>query len=949
MNEFEFWQRWGIELNDRQFANAFTALGVLAPSSCGELKVDGDELPPPENAIMTTLSLLIHHPVNPWAYPRPSQSVEVGAYFTRLSILAPQAVAQSWEKVCGNISICPRFEVVGHPASELIRPWFRLLFEAAPENKAAYIKLDAQEGHLYLRWPLRLGYLPGNGAEESVRSARSHWPSNELTSSVRIDRENANCDILLFAGSSSQLLKTLLETPVPQKTNLFIVRGTFEDDLAAMGKRLSAIAAEARASGFVFLNSMVTDEVLGRAVNRFVENLSHNQPVDVAVSEAFAKSYLTDPVIFLSSDLATFQLEHVLEKIHRRLINLPKAARPQIESNSFLRMGIPVDSAKIDLTIPENAAKRLKEYKSAVRFDAESSGALGMAKMSKAIDLAETQVIEEKQQQRFLQEQMFIKREGKFVEERRAFLKGIPTLIRVRIGPLDGEWVTLEKGFPEEELPKDREEWRLTVVLTEPNHLREALRKNIMLPRSGPSTECEFRVPPGDHAIFEGRITVLHRGRVLQTAVLKGRVVGDEREITNDDQIFFTDILHVRAHIGDLEGRRQFDLAFVFNHTSNHRHRLTAISEDHAWVADLKAFDKITLSINSKLSRVAKVVEEYSGGIDSKNNQALLVELARIGRLLYGHIVTEQLQVPTNRPGIAAKEYIQVVSTRSDALIPLEFIYDCETPKKEATLCPSWQEALNEGTCKNDCRFDKSRKVCPLGFWGISKVIERHAMTPELARDGKDMFLQSEPTRDRDTLALSGTAVVAASKRVTAAEIRPVLAACKDRLGAAPQKAKDWEQWADLVAKYNPHVLLALPHTDGEGENASMEIGGVAIDSIDITEAYVRKPGGDSYPLVALLGCDTTGTALEYGSHVACLRWCGASVVIGTIATVFGKHAAKVATMLVRGLKPGEGQPERLGEVIRSIKRQALLQGMLMPLCIVAFGDADWKLSGKES
>jgi hypothetical protein len=948
MNEFGFWQRWGLELDDEQFANAFLVLGVLATSPFMKDRFSSEK--DLQKVLLATLKLSQEKDkLLPWRFPKRNQHAKIGNEKIFLFGLNPCQVANAWKDIVSGTAIAPRVQILSYPLTEGVRPWFRMLFEANPPVRAAHIVFDTAKVRPHLKWPLRLGFLPGNAAEESVQKARFLWPSNELTSTVRIDRENANCDVLLFTGSSSQLLKTLLETPVPQKTNLFIVRGTFEDDLTAMNQRLSAIAAESHASGFIFLNSPVTDEILGRAMNRFVENLSHNQPVDVAVSEAFKKSYPTDPAIFLSRDLATFQIEHVLEKIHTRLMSLPKEARPQIESDSFDRMGIPVDKDKDDLTIPENAAKKLKEYKGTLIFEHEDSGAWSIAKMAKAIDHAESQVIDEKQQQRFLQERIFIKKEGKFVEEHRAFQKGVPTLIRMRIGPPDEKWESLEKGFPEEKLPKDREEWRLTVVLTEPNHLKEPLRGTIKLSKSGPSTDCEFRIQPGEYSIFEGRITVLHRGRVLQTGVLKARVVANEREISIDDKISFADILHVRAHIGDLEGRRQFDLAFVSNHTDDHRPRLTAIAKNHAWIVDLKAFDKITLSINSKLSRVAKLVKEYSGGLDSKNNRVLFVELARLGRLLYSYIVTEQLQAPTNRPGLVSKEYIQVVSTRSDALVPLEFIYDCETPEKNATLCPSWRKALSEGTCRTGCKTNKRSYVCPLGFWGVSKVIERHAMTPELARDGKNLFLQSEPTRNRDTLALSGTAVVAASKRVTAVELKPVLTACRDRLGVMPQKAKDWKQWTDLVANYNPRVLLALPHTDGEGENASMEIGGAVIESIDITEAYIRKPGGDNYPLVALLGCDTTGTALEYGSHVASFRWNGASVVIGTIATVFGKHAAKVAAMLVRGLMSGNDQPERLGEVIRSIKRQALLQGMLMPLCIVAFGDADWKLKRRKN
>jgi hypothetical protein len=70
----------------------------------------------------------------------------------------------------------------------------------------------------------------------------------------------------------------------------------------------------------------------------------------------------------------------------------------------------------------------------------------------------------------------------------------------------------------------------------------------------------------------------------------------------------------------------------------------------------------------------------------------------------------------------------------------------------------------------------------------------------------------------------------------------------------------------------------------------------------------------------------------------------GASVVIGTVATVFGKHATSVANMLVKKLTKEREEHERLGEIMRIIKREAVADGILMALCVVAFGDADWKL-----
>ncbi|TFG80726.1 MAG: hypothetical protein E4H23_01455 [Chrysiogenales bacterium] len=959
MGTFEFWEKWGLELDDKQFANAFAAIGILTAQA--EKLPDADILKHvapkskitrhkiPVNLITAVLDKSLEGAINKevlirWKFPQHDLPVKIAEHVTLLSELDPKILAQSWEKVFNNNLIKLRFQVVWYPASELIRPWFRLLFEAAPKKITAFIEFPARQAYFYMKWPLRLGYFTDNVTEEIINKIRFLWPSNQLTRTVRIDRENANCDVLLFTGSSSQLLRTLLETPVPQKTNLFIVRGTFEDDLIAMSERLSSIAAEGRASGFIFLNPTVTNEVLGEAFNIFVENLSHNQTIDVAASDAFNKRCPTDPVIFLSRDLATFQVEHILEKIHDRLIKLPPKARPEIQFESFRKMEIPVDRERDDIKNPNNLADMLEKYKSAENKFKHEEAAIGMNEIHAAVHDAEKQITAEKQQKRFLQEQTFIKKEGKLVEERRAFQRGVATLIRVRIGLPDEKWVTLEEGFPEEKLPKDRDEWNLTVVLSEPNHLKEPLRRFIKFPKHGPSTECEFLVQPGKHARFEGRLTVLHRGRILQTAMLMGRVVGDELEIKDKDKIYFTDILSVRMHIDDLEERRQFDLALVMNHTTDGRPRLTAIANDHAWGVDLTECKKITTNINAALSKIAKSVKDYSTGLDTGKNRELLVELANLGNALYWSIVEEQFKVAKNRSDIANEKYIQIVSTKPDAIVPFEFIYDFEAPDDDAKPCLSWKDALTKGTCKNDCRVDKIKYVCPLGFWGVSKVIERHDITPELDEEGKDFYIQSEPTGNRWILSITGPAVVAASEKVADQAFAPVILACTEKLGDAPHKAKDWKDWATLVQTYEPHVLLALTHTDGDGIKATLEIGGETIRSNHIKNIHVRPEGAAEYPLVALLGCDTSGTALEYGSHVRWFRRKGAGVVIGTIATVFGGHAAKVAEMLIRGLKQDNAKSERLGEVIQSIKQQALLEGMLIPLCIVAYGDADWRL-----
>jgi hypothetical protein len=238
-----------------------------------------------------------------------------------------------------------------------------------------------------------------------------------------------------------------------------------------------------------------------------------------------------------------------------------------------------------------------------------------------------------------------------------------------------------------------------------------------------------------------------------------------------------------------------------------------------------------------------------------------------------------------------------------------------------------------------------------MGFWGLQKVIERHAVTPGHAKNGNLLYLQSEPTRKSDTLYLGGVAILGSSKRVPEEDVKTLKNLIEKRSGKAPLLPHNWDEWETYVKDHHPNLLIALPHTDGKASKVTLEIGGISKRTITFNETHIFPPPaeGRPAPLLALIGCDTAGTAAEYGNHVDFLRARGAGIVIGTIATVFGPHAAEVAGELVEGLLPSDSTPVRLGELIRTIRRKSLRKGLLMPLCLVAYGDADWILSPRSA
>jgi hypothetical protein len=910
--DFDFWQRWGVALDDVSFANALLALGLLSQRREKRSLQDLQAAKWPGAEI-------------PWFFPHPRIPVEG----------EPGEWAKAWVELHPRLDPASRLRVSEAPPDEPILPWYRMLSEARPAPRAVSISLGAPRAQLHIDWPLRLGAV-SDGAWAFLESmqARRVWPSWKVSRMLRLGRDNANCDVLLHKGPPKELLQELLRLPFDVKANVVLMQGGAQSDWAELRALLVSVLAETRASGFVLLPASVQDDAsLLQFLNEFVAETTHAQPVDVAFAAAGGNLKGREDILAgFTPEIAAFVLPQLVERFNARLAAMP----PRTE---------------VDLSGRRVAAASVRMRAEELMFDHEAQGGASMAELSEA--MATAAVPPEAAMQRaarFLQQKSFVRPENEFREAKEGFLAGVPAMVRVRIGLPEEGWDAAPGRFPEEKLPPHLERWTLTVWLTEPDHLPAPLKRSIRLPRDGNSTECEFHFKPRELPGFEGRLTVLHRGRVIQTAVLRAAVLSAKHPGARDGAPKLEDPIVLRHRLGELDTRREFDLALVANHDAKGRPLLTAVSSKAAWVKDLSRMPAIAAQINNTLSPVAKSVQDYAKGLDGKKGEALLVQLAQHGGFLKAFL-DEALTDPANNPASAAAEFIQIVSTRSDAVVPLEFVYDYTVPEDGAKVCEGWRKSLKDGKCPGTCDHSSGTKVCPMGFWGVRKVIERHAVTPGLAKDGNVLYLQSEASRAGDTLYLGGVPVLGSSARVpkqSIAELKKVIAR---HCGAKPEVAKDWSEWEKLVTTLHPALLVALPHTDGKSTNVTVEIGDKTVKTITLRQTHVFPPPveGHQAPLVALIGCDVAGTADDYGNHVMVFRDRGAGIVIGTIATVFGEHAAKVAAKLVEGMLPeGNAAPVRLGELMRKVRRDSLLAGLLMPLCLVAYGDADWILARKR-
>lgn len=511
--------------------------------------------------------------------------------------------------------------------------------------------------------------------------------------------------------------------------------------------------------------------------------------------------------------------------------------------------------------------------------------------------------------------------------------------VEVRIGFQDAEWRSVAAPFPTPEEPPEPEGHRLTVIFWEPQVSPEPQVETLWLPPDGNSQPCRFLFHTRDGVdSIAARITVLHRNRVLQTGLLRASVRGRKRWSFELDST-------PRAQLEGLSNRSRFDLALVLNHDDGGAARLTAASDDQAVVLALDdgPVTQLTQLLDQQISAIARDPDRYTG-LESPGSVELLRSLARIGAMVY-----DALSKHTRLLRLAEAGRIHITSAKAESFLPIELLYRFRPPAETAGLCPHAAAALEAGDCLGTCPSDKRQTVCPLGFWGLSRVIERHAHRPEdQERIRKDFDLRPEPVRERSPLKLSTASLLAASDRASS-EKKDAVADLFGKLQARGPAAlaTTWAEWAQHVETDLPGLLVLLPHHERQSGFEILAIGeDERLASADILEEVVRKTPDGPQPIVLLMGCETNLTRISFDNPVSRFRDQGAALVVSTIATVLGRHASPAAALLIDLLDQMAAAGDRtFGDVMLRLRQKLVATQTPMALGLTAYGDADWVLT----
>jgi hypothetical protein len=496
-------------------------------------------------------------------------------------------------------------------------------------------------------------------------------------------------------------------------------------------------------------------------------------------------------------------------------------------------------------------------------------------------------------------------------------------------------------------LPKGTHE--LTVVFFLPDSGTQTGK--LILPPSGPTpkpVKFPFDVGPAGSRI-EALISIVHRGRVLQTAMLSGLAVADPLTAPAEARISLR-LQVVVPGFEDLERREAFDVALVaVNGASKSAVAAGVVHSEDGRGKTLyfkqPRIDRAAQSIRAVLEDVV-TDESLKNKLDSEAARALLWKLAQDGRILYESI-GERLE-----KDLAGRDLsrLQLVQADPSAFIPIEFVYDLPAPANGAPLCKNWKAALTGQPCTaNHHKVDALghlEVVCPSGFWSVSKIIERQILEDLTAEEMEksDFGVRAEPSAARPSLPPMASALFAWSEILdnnvagTSADLLKALEqATKNQ--AAP--VKTWLKWAEAIDKRHPALLVLLSHTVDDALEIGPEDSGERATVAQINGKYVKSLAQDA-PIVFLLGCDTAIADDRLVSFVGRFRDQGAALVVGTITPVLGEHSAAVVKAVVAKLAQQRPHPISFGELMRDTRRELLSKGELTALCATSFGDASW-------
>ena len=541
------------------------------------------------------------------------------------------------------------------------------------------------------------------------------------------------------------------------------------------------------------------------------------------------------------------------------------------------------------------------------------------------------------------------------------FRKGATHAVTLWIGPDSKR--SIKSDAPLQEPSPDaleRQAGFMVITMTMMHGSKPQVREvELPVDRTKRSNKVEFSLAVDSDAPFvSAEVWLQHKGRILQYLKLSGLALEDPSE--DIEGISLEVESFIRALPVDSSGA-EFGMAVV---QKDNKYIVFGPKGLERTEVSLSGSGEVVKDLSRDLFNATEnlfhILDSHSGAtwVDDQNEEALrlLRKMATHGNEFYDEL---KIQGVLER----FSETIQFVNLDDSDIVPIEYVYDRGYPKKGATLCEGfrdsedWNEIFAAGKCSCSNEPGKeSTTICPMGFWSLSKIIERQSGSrgePVSAANGL-----SQPSEETPAIPLARNAMLAAAPNVRKEDIKSIEDMLDSTYPDRYKYANGWNEWKAEIEESSPRLLILLPHHGAPvgGDRDFLEISSATPEddgklfSGTLNESCVSKNPGEPGPIVLLLGCETAQSGLlPYSTFARKFLANRASIVVGTQSTVLGRHAAQVANEFIRQLLPSAGKGESFGRVMRDVRRKMFASGYLMSLTLVCFGDADWKLDNSTS
>ncbi|MEU4154209.1 hypothetical protein [Streptomyces sp. NPDC026659] len=506
-----------------------------------------------------------------------------------------------------------------------------------------------------------------------------------------------------------------------------------------------------------------------------------------------------------------------------------------------------------------------------------------------------------------------------------------------------------EPVFPADTLPPGRAH-RLTVLATDltlaPGHDRAATQE-IELPGDGDSTCAHLRFTAGDPGTdIRIWVAVLYGSRILQTGLLTGQAGAREAPVFRVESV-------VRAPTGELDLARPHDATLLVGRTAHDLPLVTARTKEFVHRTTSHDLRRSLDVLLHGLSRLVNGADSF-GSYQSPEFAELVIDTARRGRRLRKALFPDDWESGGLVRQLREARSVSVFSAAPEAILPVELLYEREletAPGRQLHLCPHAPAQVDRHDC-GDCPEREDRtSVCPFGFWGTSKVIERH-----VRRESADTRFALAVSADIDRHACDlDPACAAAAARADHNDVHAWTTAAGALAEAEPgavRLAGDWTELYTLVrglreADTPPGAVLLFPHSVEKGDGVTA-LGLGEDDEVDILDGleFLFARDGGPEPVVLLLGCATAGGTTPFSDASTALLDDGAPGVVATAVPVLGQHIVPVGVRLLAELRTAaaETSGSPLGEALLRARRKLLVNGDACVLALVGFGDTDWEV-----